>query len=63
VILNPVCVPPFLRIDLNAVELHCEVDVVASGHPSLAAHAHHLALLHHVAFVDINPTEVAIDRL
>ena len=63
VILNPVCVPPFLGIDLNAVELHREMDAVASGHASLAAHAHHLTLLHRVAFMDINPAEVAIDRL
>src|SRR5271166_394743 len=63
VILNPVCVPPFLGIDLNAVELHREVDVVASRHAGLAADTHHLALLHEVAFLDINPAEMAIDRL
>ena len=62
-IVNPVCVPPFLRVDLDAVELHREVDVVASGHAGHAAQAHHLALLHHVAFMDIDPAEVAIDRL
>src|SRR5450759_96870 len=63
VILNPVCVPPFLRVNLDPIELHREMDVVASGHAGLAAQAHHLALLYHVAFVDIHPAQVAVDRL
>jgi hypothetical protein len=36
VILNPVGVPPFLRVNLHAIELHGEVNVVASGHSRLA---------------------------
>ena len=63
VILNPVAVPPFLRVDLHAIELHGEVNVVASGHSRHAALAHDLASLHHVAFVHINMAEVAVDRL
>jgi len=54
VILNPVAVPPFLRIYLDAIKQHAEVDMVASGHSRLAARAHDLASLHHVALVHIN---------
>ncbi len=53
VVLNPVGVPPLLGIDLDAVELHREMDVVASRHAGLAAYAHHLSLLHRIAFMDI----------
>jgi len=49
VILNPVAVPPFLRINLDAVELHRKVDMVATGHSCLAAHAHDLASFYDVA--------------
>jgi hypothetical protein len=63
VIINPVAVPPFLRVNLDAIELHAEVDMVASGHPGLAARAHDLASFHHVAFVHINLAKVAVDRL
>lgn len=35
VILDPVAVPPFLRVDLYAIELHREMDVVATGHSRL----------------------------
>ena|ERR1039457_5183586 len=43
VILNPVAVPPFLRVDLYAIELYGEMDMVASGHSRLPTGAHHLA--------------------
>src|ERR1035437_1203698 len=33
VVLNPVWIPPLLGIDLNAVKLHGEVNVVATCHP------------------------------
>jgi hypothetical protein len=33
VILDPVAVPPYLQVDLDAIERHGEVDVVASGIP------------------------------
>jgi hypothetical protein len=54
VILDPVAVPPFLRVDLDAIELHREVDVVASGHSRLATGARDLASFHHIAFMHIN---------
>src|SRR5215472_13944477 len=63
VVLNPMWIPPFLRIDLDAVELHREMNVVAPGHAGLATQAHHLALLHRIAVMDINSAEMAIDRL
>ena len=56
-------VPPFLWVDLDTVELHGEVDMIASGHAGLAAQSHDLALFHQVAFVDIDLAEVAIDGL
>ena len=46
VVVNPVWVPPFLRIDLYAVELHRKMDVIAASHAGLPAKTHHLALLH-----------------
>ena len=36
---DPVAILPFLRINLNAFELHAEVNVVASGHARLTAMA------------------------
>ena len=62
-VLDPVRIPPFLRIDLHAIQLHGEVDVIAAGHARHAAQAHHLAALHHVAFVHVDPAQVAVDGL
>src|SRR5208282_1170894 len=62
-ILDPVAIPPLLGIDLNAFQLHAEVNVVAPRHAGLAALAHDLAALHHVTFVDRNFTQVAVDGL
>ncbi len=63
VILNPMGVPPLLRVNLDAIKLHGEVNVVASGHSGLTARAHDLASFHHVAFMHVNLAEVAVDRL
>jgi len=63
VILDPVAVPPFLRVDRDAIELHGDVDVVASGHSRLAIRAHDLASFDHIAFVHSNLAKVAVDRL
>ena len=43
VILDPVAIPPFLRVDLYAIKLHGEMDVVAPGHSRLPTRPHHLA--------------------
>src|ERR1035437_2089925 len=63
VILNPVAVPPFLWLDLNAVELHGEMDMITAGHSCLAAPSHHLASFHHVALVHIDMAQMAVDGL
>jgi hypothetical protein len=63
VIFDPIGIPPFLRVDLDAIKLHGEVDVVASGHSRLATRAHDLASLDHIAFVYSNLAKVAVDRL
>ena len=63
VILDPVGIPPLFGVDLDAVELHAEVDVVAAGHAGLAALAQDLALFDKVAFVDGDFAEVAVDGL
>src|ERR1039458_3732622 len=63
VILNPVAVPPLLRVNLDAIELHAEVDMVACSHTRHATCAHYLPSLHHVAFVYGNLAEMAIDGL
>ena len=62
-VLNPVRIPPFLGIDLHAIELHGEMDVVAAGHAGHAALAHDLATLHHVALVHVDVAHVAVDGL
>jgi hypothetical protein len=43
VILNPVAIPPLLGVNLDAVKLHGEMDMVASGHSGHTALAHGLA--------------------
>src|SRR5271163_3381960 len=63
VVFNPVSVPPFFGVDLDAVELHAEVDVVAAGHPRLTALAHDLAALHQVALMHRDLAQVAVDTL
>ena len=63
VVLNPMAIPPFLRVNLHAVELHGEVNVIASGHAGHAALTHHLASLDQVPLVHTDMAEVAVDRL
>src|SRR5581483_11197851 len=63
VVVDPVRVEKFLRVDLHAIELHGEVDVVAAGHAGVAALAHYLPALHHVAFVHGELAHVPVDRL
>jgi hypothetical protein len=60
---DPVGIPPFLRIDLDALELHAEVDVVTSGQSRLAALTHDLSAFHHLTLMHRDLAEVAIDRL
>src|SRR6266702_6066160 len=62
-ILDPVGVPPFFRINLYAIELHGEVNVVASGHPCLTAGSHRLTAFHQVAFLHIDLAQMAVDGL
>src|ERR1035438_424839 len=62
-VLNPVAIPPFLRVDLHTVELHGEVNVIASCHSGHAALAHDLAPLDHVAFMHIDMAEMPVDGL
>ena len=62
-ILYPMPVPPFLRINLHAVELHGKVNVIASRHSGHAALAHYLAPLHHVAFMHIDMAQMTVDCL
>ena len=56
-------VPPLFWVNLNAFQLHAEVDVIAACHSRSAALAHHLAALHHVAFVNIYFAQMAVDSL
>ena len=63
VILNPVRVPPFLRVYLHTIELHGKVNMVATGHPGLSAQPHDLSLFHHVSVVYIDSAEVTVDGL
>jgi len=63
VILDPMRVPPFLRVYLYPVELHGKVNMVATGHPCLSTQSHDLPLLHHVSFVHIDSAEVTVDGL
>ena len=63
VILDPMRIPPLFRIDLYAVQLHAEVDVIAARHPGHSAQAHRLAALHIVADLHIDLAHVSVDRL
>jgi hypothetical protein len=63
VILDPVGIPPLFGIDLEAINLRGEVDVVGSGHSRLATRAHDLASFDHIAFMHSNLAKVALDRL
>src|SRR5947209_20611877 len=62
-VFDPVSVPPFPGVDLDAFELHAEMNGVASrhgGHPTLA---HDLATLHHVTLMHADFAQMAVDRL
>src|ERR1019366_1333074 len=63
VVLNPVAIPPFLGIDLHAIQLHREVNVIAASHSCHAALSHHLAALDHVALMHIDVAKMAVDCL
>src|SRR5215472_15311208 len=63
VILDPVRVPPLLRIYLHSIELHSKVNMVATGHSCLSAQSHDLSLFHHVSVVHIDSAEVTVDGL
>src|SRR5579872_6990975 len=43
------------------IELHGKVNMVAAGHPCLAAESHDLSLCHEVSFLHIDSAEVAVD--
>src|ERR1039457_2718876 len=62
-VLDPVLVPPLARVDLDAVDLHAEVDVNSAGEAGLAGDAHFLALLHHVAGFHVDLAQMAVDGL
>ena len=62
-VLDPVRVPPFLGVDLHAVELHGKVNVIAPGHARHAAQTHHLAALDRIAFMHVDPAHVPVDGL
>src|SRR5215472_9916949 len=63
VILNPMRVPPFLGIYLHPIELHAEVNMVATGHPCLSAQSQDLSLFHRVSVVHIDSAEVTVNGL
>src|SRR5262245_37508105 len=63
VVLDPMGIPPFSRVDLDSLQLHAEVDVIASRHAGGAALAHALPALNQVAFAHRDLTEMAINRL
>lgn len=54
VVLDPVGIPLLFGVDLHAIELHRETDMIAAGHSRHGGLAHHLAALHHVAFVYVD---------
>jgi hypothetical protein len=56
-------IPPFLGIYLHPIELHAEVNMIATGHPGLSAQSHDLSLFHHVSVVHIDSAEVPVDGL
>src|SRR3954468_11961754 len=63
VVFDPVGIPPGLGIDLDAIELHGEVDVIASGHAGHATESHDLLAFDEVAFLYVDLAEMAVDGL
>src|SRR5579863_6620138 len=63
VVLDPMRIPPFLGIDLHAVKLHGEMDMVAAGHAGHAALAHDLAASDQVALMHVEVAHVAVNGL
>src|SRR5271165_4330238 len=62
-VFDPVRVPPFDRVDLYAIHLHREVEMVAAGEAGRSGLADGLPLLDHVAFPDQKFAQVAVDGL
>src|ERR1017187_1158702 len=62
-VLDPVLVPPLAGVDLDAVDLHAEVDVNSARQARLAGDPHFLALLHHVAGFHVDLAQMAVDGL
>src|SRR5579883_50085 len=62
-IVNPVLVPPLLRVDLNAGDHHAEVNVVAKRHAGGSADADLLLFRNVIAHFDENAAHVAVKAL
>src|SRR5215471_16322765 len=56
-------IPPFFGVDLDPLQLHAEVNVIASSHAGGAALAHALSALHQVAFAHGDLAEMTINGL
>src|SRR6185369_27362 len=63
VVLDPMWIPPLFRIDLHSIQLHAEVNVIATGHAGHTAETHDLAALHFVSFFHVNAAHVSVDCL
>src|SRR5688500_14547260 len=59
-VLDPVGIPPFLRIDLHRLQDHRVMQVVAAGEAAGAAVAEGLAALHRVADLDREAAQMAV---
>ena len=62
VVRDPVRVEPLRRADERAAHEHREVQVVAAGHPGLAARADRRAPRHRLALLDAEAAQVAVQR-
>ena len=62
-VVDPVAIPPLLRVDLHTVKLHAEMHVVTTRHSCRAALAHALATFDHIAFVHVDLAEMTVDGL
>src|SRR5690348_1378224 len=63
VILDPVRVPPLFRVNLDAFQLHAEMNVVASCHAGHSTFSHYLSAFDRITLMDVDLAQMAIDGL
>jgi hypothetical protein len=63
VILNPVRVPPLFGVNLDTIQLHGEMYVIAACHSCHAAQAHYLSARNSITRANIDAAQVPVNGL